>query len=91
MSQANDSNDYETQGSSALKKTADAVGKVAAKKSAQKAGTAVGVKLLPIILVVAGVIAVFAMIGFVAFVLLASSGVSTIYYQKSIELKFVCD
>ncbi|UQD53143.1 secreted cell wall DL-endopeptidase [Bacillus methanolicus] len=79
MSQTNDTNGYETEGSSALKRTANEVGKAAAKKAAKSAATkaaaASGSTIgLPVILAIVAVVLVFVFIVIAAFIIIASSG-----------------
>jgi len=79
MSQVNDPNGYETEGSSALKNAASEVGKVAAKKAtkalATKAAAATGSSIgLPVIVGIVASILVFGFIVITAFLIMASSG-----------------
>lgn len=75
MSQINDPNGYETEGSSALKNAAKQTGKQVAKKVAQKAGTAATIKLgWPIILGSIAVLILLIGIAVAMVLIVASSG-----------------
>jgi peptidoglycan DL-endopeptidase CwlO len=79
MSQINDPNGYETEGSSALKDAASEAGKIAAKKvakaAAAKAATATGSSIgLPVILGIVAAVLIFGFIVITAFIIIASGG-----------------